>query len=246
MDEKAQMVSAVSSAFDAIGFSFRGLEAEYRWRFPRSLPKPLRSYFQRYQVGDQANLYRKTIALRDALRDFWKESRGDEARDAAGGGRDDPRTEIAKWFVKQWGGIGSVDDDRIRRYVAMHDEILKRQCEDRVSTWSKVLALRDPDRFAIYDSRVAMALNASQIVCSGDGTGIRFPAMEVGRGESLRRYRRQIEAITAGWPCPDRHFYLLYLDVLRSIAHSYGVRMVDVEMALFSMAERIAAHAVGE
>jgi hypothetical protein len=90
--------------------------------------------------------------------------------------RHDPDTEpeiadekLCLWIVKHWGGTDRNDELTVRLREILNDRIAcwkkhesGEQVEmkfDRISSWSKVLALAFPKECAIYDSRTAFALN---------------------------------------------------------------------------------------
>ncbi len=78
--------------------------------------------------------------------------------------------EVASWIVTDWGGIRSgkeaipgwikalstYDWLSVRRFVATMGT-------SRISSWSKILAFADHTKYAIFDSRTSLALNASMV-----------------------------------------------------------------------------------
>jgi hypothetical protein len=84
----------------------------------------------------------------------------------------DPNKELRlaamEWVVYDWGhvrqaisekhktwpkALGNYSEDTVEIFIA-------ERYEDRVASWSKVLAFADASKYAIYDARVAMTLNA--------------------------------------------------------------------------------------
>jgi hypothetical protein len=81
------------------------------------------------------------------------------------------RNTAIKWIVYDWGNIPpKVDenDDRLfKMCTELNDfgdedvkEFVVKYKIDRIASWSKVLAFADSDKYAIFDARVAMSLNA--------------------------------------------------------------------------------------
>lgn len=84
--------------------------------------------------------------------------------------------DLYEWIVAEWGGVRA-GRDGVRAWaladVGWHggyqDERLMafadRQGRKRISSWSKIFAYAAPDDHAIYDSRVAVALNIALHRC---------------------------------------------------------------------------------
>lgn len=76
--------------------------------------------------------------------------------------------DIAEWVVAFWGGIGSGKDTipswmhSLRPFdgISVMDFISSQQT-DRISSWSKILSFFDCQRYAVYDSRTAIAVNSA-------------------------------------------------------------------------------------
>lgn len=84
---------------------------------------------------------------------------------------DEPKSnEIAVWIVDLWGGIGAgkgtipVWMSELRPFdgTSVATFIRNRQTE-RISSWSKILSFFDYEKYAVYDSRTAVALNAALV-----------------------------------------------------------------------------------
>lgn len=60
--------------------------------------------------------------------------------------------------VLKWGGILGNNEETILKYATQSAESLCSLSEG-VASWSKVLAFRYPDKYFIYDYRVAFVLN---------------------------------------------------------------------------------------
>jgi hypothetical protein len=146
------------------------------------------------------------------------------------------RVEICGWYVRRWGRIAKTNDDRIAHYV----EILARdQLPDRlmgVASWSKVASICDPNRFPIYDARVAFALNA--LLIQGD---IALPPFRMPGSQSttinaaLKRLKAHgVKELNINTPVGDYRRYM-------ALMSRFGARMSLAEMALFASAPTLAA-----
>ncbi|MFN9113871.1 MAG: hypothetical protein ACK5XN_27710, partial [Bacteroidota bacterium] len=82
--------------------------------------------------------------------------------------------DLYEWIVCNWGGVW-VGREKVREWAESgcfepsdHEEISQAEKmmqfanqtgSKRISSWSKIFAYAEPDQHAIYDSRVAVALN---------------------------------------------------------------------------------------
>lgn len=142
-------------------------------------------------------------------------------------------------YVSRWGGVRRNADATIQRYVLTMDADLAGGPLAGIASWSKVLAMRDPARYAIFDARVSAALNALQIVWGDDA--ILFPR--------LPNQNRTIKAFN-GWLESEHHdtrrvqkgdVYPGYMALLREVGSRLGHAAPDqVEMVLFANAEVLA------
>lgn len=72
------------------------------------------------------------------------------------------KLKIAMWIIRDWGGITRGTDEKLKACLqtaeraALSDKDLP---FDRIASWSKYLAFKYPQRFAIYDARVIYSLN---------------------------------------------------------------------------------------
>lgn len=179
--------------------------------------------------------YRQTRRLREALRQCWQNTANDRER-----------FRLTWWFVKRWGGVTRISSCRLRKYARAKDEELAGRSSFGVSSWSKALALRDPGRFAIYDARVALALNAAQLLAGLGRGGVRFPSMHVSRSPEVRALAREVSAKVKrkGWSS-CREFYRFYIGVLRELKRHEGLDLLDAEMTLFAHAIALGKAAAG-
>jgi hypothetical protein len=119
---------------------------QYEWHVPPFEELPLGSTSQE-----------RAISLRRGLADKFRVADGLRKR------------SIGAFYVQEFGGISA---DKRRTSEAASDDLARFCLDDpanllngfrRVSSWSKVLSIRDPDVYLIYDSRVAKSLNWLQL-----------------------------------------------------------------------------------
>lgn len=96
--------------------------------------------------------------------------------------------KIALWIIRDWGGIHNGSDiDTIKRVNEFFSA--NKPSFDRIASASKVGALRFPDKFIIYDSRVAYAMN--WILLSEDAGDKFFPIPD-GRNSKMQAFNLNV------------------------------------------------------
>jgi hypothetical protein len=148
------------------------LDADYAWDIPEMLPIPF--------TRDTDSRARANIRLRRELRNVWM---NEPAR----------RYELAAWYVRDWGGIRRNDDATIKVYCDSPEGELASSTWKGVATWSKILAMRNPDKYAIYDARVGAALVALQLL-KGAPNLLLFPQVP-SRNNAITDFQRRIKTI---------------------------------------------------
>jgi len=220
-----------SGPFNGLGLGT--LETYYNWPLPKStsdIVGPLES-------GSRLT---QTMQVKRRLSVLWREE-------------PHRRPELALWIVTDWGGVRGNRPARLKEHLVtahMDEPVTPFQ---GVSSYSKILAIRDPDRFAILDARVVVALNALQFIAA-KGDGLAFPYIQ-GRNNitgnqfkkrgfaCLPEYSVQSLVERQGWQRVKRDdAYMSYLSMLhRWLALSTTeTDLMRVEMALFSQAEKLA------
>jgi hypothetical protein len=207
-------------------FSIYGLESlSGRYCWPPQNPIPLAETI-RLKLSKQNDW-----ALADSLNDMTE------------------KEKIAEFIIKDWGGIKGNSKSTLRRHAA-------RAASDThfpyagIASYSKVLGVIDPLRFAILDARVVVSWNAIQLI-SGDQHGIFFsylPGRNKVTGDNLgkrgfsqeKKFQRD-SALFEGWIKPRRDdIYPVYLNYLRETAARFRRPLYELEMSLFADAERLA------
>lgn len=65
--------------------------------------------------------------------------------------------DLSKWIVEVWGGITGKDDESLKSCIEKAD---KQDFDfNRIASWSKHVAFKNPEQYAIYDARVIYSLN---------------------------------------------------------------------------------------
>ncbi|HET6410269.1 MAG TPA: hypothetical protein VFG14_20430 [Chthoniobacteraceae bacterium] len=177
------------------------------------------------QTFTSSNWMERNSELRAYLSDAWRSADRNQ------------REEFVSWYIKKWGGIKRLGVQHVVAYAAGPASIDMTDFT-RIASWSKALAMMDPHQFAIYDARVAFALNAVQAIKLGwIPTWFRIPTTQKGvvKGThiDLERYASP-STIVLG----DADVYRAYLYALQKCATS---GMEQSEMILFALTDSLAA-----
>lgn len=171
----------------------------------------------------------------------------------AAAGQVEAQIEIARKFVVEWGGINGLRDHVLAAYVQEDEANTIGRGLTGIASWSKVLALRNPARYMIYDARVAFALNYiihQHDLAHAPGDPGRIagyfrqpPSRNTSIVEAnLRRQQQNIE-----WQVHravrGRLLYPAYLEIIHRVAATIGANPVHIEMMLFARAPEMAAQA---
>lgn len=148
--------------------------------------------------------------------------------------------EVARWIISDWGGIRANKDETIARYVKMANEVAPTTPILGVASYSKVLAFTRPNSFAIYDARVAAALNALQLKYVPEYKRLYFKDI-AGRNSKVESFKKRFSIMghpTKGFrpisPNEVYSSYLALLQIMSSRLPSYSIE--DFEMELFTAA----------
>jgi hypothetical protein len=176
---------------------------------------------------------KQNIELRYHLKTCWANADAQE------------KTRLATWIIKDWGGIGRNNQATIDGYVAMADTPAPTTPFTGVSSYSKVLSMRDPDKFAIYDARVAASLNAIQLILHLQGVSsvnfLAFPTPSSRNKEVIRfckMFPSKILTETYGFQrVPDDDAFSVFLKILGELQKQMNRRILQIEMELFARCE---------
>lgn len=208
------------------------LDKTYKWDIPS--PWPTCAFERGCDSPAQAN-----IRLKRALSSAWHD-------------RPNDRACIEQWYVSKWGGIRANSEQTLKGYAESTDERLLQGGIVGVASWSKILVIRNPERYVIYDARVGAALNALQIA-RDCGSLLLFPQVP-SRNSVIKEYQKA-ETKMAHAACrvpreaasrvPRKQAYQTYLDLVTSVAKQLNFAMLDtIEMTLFANAKRLACEAL--
>jgi hypothetical protein len=162
------------------------------------------------------------------------------------------RLRIAHWVIETWGRVTTNSETTIEKHMRNAKSWQARYSHAGIASLSKILAVTKPDKFAVYDARVAAALNAIQLsakVSKGiafrycSGRNVVIAGKRDGAGKLVRRgfvhYHPLRWLAEVGWDVPKGgENYLTYLAVLLECKRRLqGSKLAELEMTLFSHAE---------
>jgi len=195
------------------------------------LPKLPRIYVEASNLcaSFPGNAAQKNIAYRRDLHKKWKFAAA--SNDYA------TQMDLADTYIRKWGGLVANKLSTIGKYTSASSGELIAMGSKGIASWSKLLAIRDPRRFPIYDARVAFSMNAIQAMKFGNirhwfhipNTRITWISDEAKRLKLLSM---------AGAEIPDDQTYQFYLNWLTAMG--LGHRQQRCEMLLFAAAPNIA------
>ena len=183
----------------------------------------------------------RNIELKHKLEDLWQSSSFEE------------RVFLAKWIIRDWGRIKNNDPKKYEDYAKMAQESEPKFPLHGIASYSKVLAFSNITQYAIYDARVAAALNAAQAMMMTDNR-IFFHYLP-GRNSIIQGSKKtpngfvkvfskdKLQAM-GGWvfPKPDET-YLNYLNLLYALKAVFiDYEIYHFEMILFSIAPELCKH----
>lgn len=146
---KAQVVKVLCDFFER---ELPKLPESYDWKIPE-----IEGFAESLKAGYQANL-----ELKRFLHEQWWAAT-DENR----------RFELACTIVIDWGRIKGNHPETLEKYVKAIAEPNPWTGLQGVASYSKIFSIAYPERYAIYDARVAACLNAVQLN-AGLGNGLAF------------------------------------------------------------------------
>ena len=194
----------------------------YSWRRirPESLPPGI-------VLDMDQGQYRQNLRLKLALHRLWTEQ---PAR----------RVELARYIVATWGGVKRNHPATLASYVTRKPREIIADGSRGIASWSKVLCIRDPSQYAIYDARVSMSLNALQVAEKVERPSL-FPILSSQNRSAMPRARQGLmrHMQSNDWLLKDgRTFYSDYLRLLHDAAEESSVKpkpdIMTLEMLLFS------------
>lgn len=149
----------------------------------------------------------------------------------------DQKIELIRYYIAVWGGVRRNSAEKISAYALKPPSELIANGVAGIASWSKALSIREPDRYAIYDARVAVSLNALQIIHKV-AKPVLFPLL-TGQNKIINSGSKRLAGHAAkdAWcKVAPELFYDEYNALLAKVASSLGVKHYAVEMALFTKA----------
>jgi len=209
------------------------LEQSYQWKVPA---------IEGFSDLGQ-NRYIANVALKKYLQAQWLVS-------------DTPtKYDLAKIIVSDWGGVKGNKASTLIGYVhelskARPDLPLK-----GIASYSKIFSIADMTKYAIYDARVAVCLNAVQYN-GGLTSGLAFNYID-GRNNTTGNATTKTgfayvpafkvaSLISKGWqPIAKNDTYQIFLETLKEcLKHLPQYNLYDLEMVLFANAEKESVKAI--
>lgn len=163
-------------------------------------------------------------------------------------GSDEVKRQLTHYYIAIWGGVRGNKLETISNYALNSAENLIEIGTQGVASWSKALCVRNPHKYAIYDARVAVAINALQITREIHKPRL-FPLI-ASRNKAIISGMRFLNTHVKShqWiKIPDSIFYSEYINlitesscILREMqsgcSSNFSIDIYTVEMALFSQA----------
>jgi hypothetical protein len=222
------------------GLGCDALDKSYRWP-KKKWPTPPDGVSA--DVLRQPTSFQQNVALKFELNRLWH----------AGPGR---RSALQEWVISKWGGIRKNKPTTYIEYGKRLESSEPPTPFKGIASFSKILSIVDPNNFAIYDTHVAVSLNAVQVISAVDNpVAFHYPTgrsnitgdMQNKRGFAmLNRYSvRNLTSHPNNWKKIKRDdVYREYLGALKSASRKLGgTQLHQLEMALFCQAEVLAANA---
>lgn len=199
----------------------QGLHVNYVWTMPKQIP------LKDFACDGLSNAH-AVMKLKRALAARWRSD-------------PDGRSDLATWIVASWGGVRRNDPATLQSYVRRTEEDLATGGLKGVASWSKILTIRDPEQFAIFDARVSASLNAIQLM--SDRVQLLFPNLPT-RNTKLPEFQRSLRKRIQRRPyyqIASTQIYPTYMRLMNGVAQRLGHSSPDTaEMVLFANFEALA------
>jgi hypothetical protein len=213
-------MNSVKVISDYISTQFDRLNDIYKWNFNLN-HFPDKDYVQ---VG--ANPYQRSRHLREMIHNnIVKKSPSSN--------------EFQIWYVKNWGGVKTNKAETLQYYIDSQYEELLTLHSKGIASWSKVLSVRNPNQYAIYDARVAVSLNSIQKKFNVNESFL-FPQLVSRNSSFVLPTQAAIKKSSFFKFDKVKDFYEIYLNILHnSVSKHEKYDLQDAEMVLFSNAEEL-------
>jgi hypothetical protein len=148
---------------------------------------------------------------------------------------DETKISLVHYYISTWGGVRRNSPENIKFYALQFPDQLIALGTKGVASWSKALCVQNPYCYAIYDARVAVSLNALQIINRTDSPQL-FPTL-MGQNKRVNRASEIISdhSVKNKWQkLGEDKFYKRYLEVTSEAAARLNCDIYTVEMLLFA------------
>lgn len=209
------------AVFKYIASRIKTISRDYQWKLSINLSKfPLKC------DGFDGSEYDANIALREFI---YKKIKSKDLKSK----------ELQEWYVKDWGGIRGNKQETMDEYVENKPEMLIAKGSEGIASWSKMLCIRNPGEYAIFDSRVAFSLNAIQKKYKIKDKYL-FPHL-AGRREAIKvAHKALMNEPEFAQLKRNADFYERYIQILKYCAAQANSDIQTVEMVLFHHATDLA------
>jgi len=210
-----------------------GAKSSYKWEIHENVWEKLKTGFDHEKYSN--DLPRQNIELKKHLASYWATASLDE------------KITIATWIVRDWGGIRRNSEMTVLGYVNQADAERPATPFRGISSYSKILAIKDPKKYAIFDARVAASLNAIQLLAIRKAESRAPQPIFFAAPESQNKTIRKFCSAASSKALKNKGFvplaydeiYGRYIELLKQMHRTVGRSILEIEMFLFAEAERI-------
>lgn len=201
------------------------LSQHYQW--PKRIPKPIADAPWVFKTNGSD----ECIEMKHHLTELW------------GRANETEKADLAHWIVSGWGGVRANSLKTLARYLTAINSSNYPTSLQGVASYSKILSVVDCRQYAIYDARVAAALNAVQLLYPGELS--HYYSYVPSRNGVIRRFMQaypKTELVgQRGWQEVSWNGgYKAYCQLLLDLKTQFpGREIYHFEMTLFSMAPEL-------
>jgi len=147
--------------------------------------------------------------------------------------------QLQFWYVREWGGVRGNSLATLQKYIQLNDSELIALKKKGIATWSKILSIRNPSIYAIYDARVALAINSIQKKYDVENP-VMFPLLPSQNRSFVKEATAAIRSSDFFSKIEGDDFYRHYIGLLsESTKNIAGIDLQDAEMILFSKSKEL-------
>ena len=201
----------------------------------------------RWPKNKASKTYAETVELKLRKSEEWRIAVASNDLNA--------KIRIAESVIKDWGKIKNISKKTIVDHINLCETLIDFPYKG-VASYSKLLGVIEPARYAILDARVVVSLNAIQLL-EQQKCGVFFPYLSgrnriTGDATQKRGFcyldRFKVDSIFfENWRKPNKdEIYPIYLNFLRSTAIRLNIEICALEMSLFADAEKLALKCISD